>query len=369
MKPRKTTTVAISGFAGTLIAEPGGAVASALRKAFGKKIKIIALAYTPWANAAFTPDLVDEIYLIQLLNNNINHHYDELSRVFTLCKPDIYIPTLELEVKYIRHFIHNFREVGPKALIPEVASYDQASKLRLHYFCQEHAFLYPRTMAANNSIEFNYLISGAIFPCLIKSALNGAELVHSIAQAYQAAQRLSSVWQQPVLIQNYIEGDQYMVAALCDNKGKVMQTVSAKKHLVNFFGKSAISITVDNPKLEQIARDILEKILWSGPLELEFIQAADGNYYLFEINPRFPSWVDIGTSLADNLPALLVNYLQDHEPLKSYHYEHGQVLLRDTDEVCVSLENFYQLKRTGVLKCQGAPLNSPNKTSKRVYTL
>ena len=92
--------IVISGFSGTAVAEPGGAVAAALRKAFTDQITIVALAYSPWANAAFTADLVDEIYLIEPLND-INSHYQELNRVFQLCKPDVYIPTLELEVKLL----------------------------------------------------------------------------------------------------------------------------------------------------------------------------------------------------------------------------------------------------------------------------
>jgi len=42
---KKAITVVISGFAGTTVAEPGGAIANSLRKKYKNDIKIVALVY------------------------------------------------------------------------------------------------------------------------------------------------------------------------------------------------------------------------------------------------------------------------------------------------------------------------------------
>lgn len=341
-------TVAISGFSGTSIAEPGGSVASALRKTFGNRIKIIALAYSALTHSIYSPGLVDEIYLIQPLTD-IGNHYLDLARVFNLCKPNIYIPTLELEVKYFRYFVNRFRDMGPKTLIPEIIHFDRVSKLGLHYFCNDHQVLYPKTIVTHNSDEFHYSINRSVFPCLIKSSLNGAATVNNLYEANIAAQKFSNFWQHPILIQEYIDGDQYMVASLLNEENKVIKTIYARKHLVNQFGKSAITVMVDQPALKAVASRILETLDWSGPLELEFIKTGD-KYYLFEINPRFPSWIDISSSLENNLPALLVNHLRGKRSRNVSQNNYDDVLLRATDEACVSMHDFYQLQKKGILQ-------------------
>ncbi len=339
--------VAISGFAGTSVVEPGASVAAGLRRAFGKKIHIVALAYSPLSNTLYTEGLVDEAYLMQALSD-VNTHYLDLKRVFALCRPDIYLPCLELEVKYLSYFYKQFRRTGPKMLVPDTVYFEQVSKLELHYFCNNHLLPMPRTLVVHNAIEWAYVINAAVFPCLIKSPINGAELVHTFGQAYKAAQLFSNGWKQPILIQDYVAGDQYMVAALFDADGKVIQTVMAKKHVVNPLGKSAISLTIHDEGLNQAARRVLDHLIWSGPLELEFIKAADGHYYLFEINPRFPSWMDIGQTLGTNLPALLLHHLQG-DILPPLNQKYGEVLIRDTDECCVPVTTFEQFQRQGML--------------------
>lgn len=341
--------IAVSGFAGTSVAEPGGAVASALRKAFNHQIKIIALAYSSWTNAAFMTGLVDEIYLIAPLTS-VDAHYRELLRVFNICHPDIYIPALELEVKYLHYCQHQFRDSGPKSLIPDASAFERVSKLGLHYFCNDHGFLYPKTILVNHVIEFNYMIHRTTFPCLIKSILCGATFVNSVEEATAAAKRLSNGWSQPVLIQDYIPGDQYMVAALFDERGKMIKILSARKHLLDYFGKSAITLLVDQKELNKTALRILKKLDWKGPLELEFIKTADGRYYLFEVNPRFPSWIDIASSKDNNLPAVLVGHLQGQTLKTSARNNAHDILLRDTDEVCVPMHRFTQLQKTGNLQ-------------------
>ncbi|MBT6207315.1 MAG: hypothetical protein HOI53_04760, partial [Francisellaceae bacterium] len=366
----KPLTIVISGFAGMLIAEPGGAIANALRKIFKNDIRIIALAYTPWANAAYAQNLVDEIHIIRPLGDP-SDHFNELQRVFNLCNPDIYIPALELEVRYARQFYKHFKKHGPKMLLPDIEQYDQVSKLGLHYFCNNFNFLYPNTIVATDTHQLTYNLRHFNFPCLIKSTLCGAILVHNDEEAQKAAYQLSSGWTRPALIQSYIEGEQFMVAALYDDNNDVIQTLSTKKHLVDSHGKSAITVSISNPSLNLVANKILSNIHWSGPLELEFIRTAEGQFFLFEINPRFPSWIDIGSNISNNLPAILVNHLQGKSLTKNEknRANHGEVLLRDTDEACVALDTFDTLSRTGSIKSFNVIENPCKTNSTKKYTI
>lgn len=347
---KKAITVVISGFAGTTVAEPGGAIANSLRKIYKNDIKIVALVYSPFANTIYESGLIDEVYLVSPLGDP-NDHFNDLARVFYKCDADIYIPALELEVRYVRQFYKNFKKHGPKMLVPDIEQYDQISKLGLHYFCNTLGFLYPSTIVAENIHQLRYNIHGFALPCLIKSTLCGAQMVYTYEQAEKAAYKLSDAWTRPVLIQSYIEGEQFMVAALYDENENIVQTVPAKKHLLSAEGKSAITISIKDPELENVADKILKSIPWSGPLELEFIRSSNGSLFLFEINPRFPSWIDIGSRLSNNLPSLLVHHLLGGKLSQEERdmFPYGDVLLRDTSESYVPMDTFKSLSKNGML--------------------
>lgn len=343
---RNKPTVAVSGFSGTAIAEPGSAVANALRYVFKDNITIIALTYHSLSNALFQARLVDQAFIIKPLSTPQNH-LSELKRVFKKCSVDIYIPNLELEVKYLGLVINQLIDLNVKVLIPTSAVFELCTKTNLHYFCHEHDILFPRTFVCHNQQELDYYLATITLPCLVKSYLNGVEFVDSLDDCLEAAKTFSCHWQHPVIIQQKITGQEYMVAAVVDQQHRCIKHVVAKKHLVNDYGKSAITITVADSNLDKIVTKTLKKMAWIGPLELEYIKTEAGYYYLFEINPRFPSWVDIATSTHQNLPALLVHYLLGDQLPDLKQQATGQLLIRDVDESAIPLSVFNQFKATG----------------------
>ena len=343
---RNKPTIAISGFSGTAIAEPGAAVANALRYVFNDNITIVALTYDSLSNALFQDKLVDQAFVIEALSTPQNY-LTELKRIFKKCQVDIYIPNLELEVKYLGLVINRLIDLNVKVLIPESAAFELCTKVNLHYFCHEHGILFPGTFVCHNKQELDYHLATIALPCFVKSYLNGVEFVNTPYDCFEAARKLSCNWQYPIIIQQKITGQEYMVAALVDKQHRSIKHIVAKKHLVNDYGKSAITITVTDPDLDKIITKILGKMAWAGPLELEYIKTEDGRYYLFEINPRFPSWVDIATTISRNLPTLLVHYLLDYQLPDVSKQATGQLLIRGVDESAISLASFNQFNATG----------------------
>ena len=78
-------------------------------------------------------------------------------------------------------------------------------------------------------------------------------------------------------------------------------------------GKGYGGRVVDEALLMHRARALIAELKWRGPFELEFVRAESGagdgahgggaDYYLLEINPRFPAWVGFPSAIGCNLPA------------------------------------------------------------------
>ena len=62
-----------------------------------------------------------------------------------------------------------------------------------------------------------------------------------------------------------------------------------RKQYITDKGKAWGGITIDEPKMLNLAEHILSQTKWKGGLELELIRASDNKLYLLEINPRIPA--------------------------------------------------------------------------------
>lgn len=83
-------------------------------------------------------------------------------------------------------------------------------------------------------------------------------------------------------------------------------------------------------------------------MELEFMKTKDtGEYFLLEINPRFPAWTYLATGAGQNLPATLVRlaYGEQVEPLP--RYEVGKIFVRYSWDLLTDMRQFEKIAVTG----------------------
>ena len=113
-------------------------------------------------------------------------------------------------------------------------------------------------------------------------------------------------------------------------------------------GKAWGGITINDPDLTAFVADVIDKLKWRGPCELEVMRSQnEGRYYLLEINPRFPAWVYLAVGAGRNLPWATVQLAlgKDVEPMPPP--EPGIMFLRHSfDQIC-SLSDYEKLTTTG----------------------
>jgi predicted ATP-grasp superfamily ATP-dependent carboligase len=107
------------------------------------------------------------------------------------------------------------------------------------------------------------------------------------------------------IIQEYIEGDNYCVAALC-KKGKVLSVSSYKsshqypiKH-----GTSTSRTSIKDKELESAAKKILEHLKWHGIAQFDIIKKGS-QFFFLEMNPRLYTSLNLTVKAGLNYPYYL----------------------------------------------------------------
>jgi len=124
-----------------------------------------------------------------------------------------------------------------------------------------------------------------------------------------------------------------------------------------FYGDGLVdSGAIDNPELIRVCEAVVGALRWRGPLEVEILQSTKtGEYFVIEINPRFPAWIHLTAGAGLNLPYFAVR-LALGLPLPSPmpNYRAGTLFVRIAIDQITDLSTFEQLAATGVLRSERA---------------
>ncbi len=107
------------------------------------------------------------------------------------------------------------------------------------------------------------------------------------------------------LIQEYVEGDGYGVSFLF-NHGDLRAKFTHKRlrEYPISGGPSTYRISVKEPKMEDMAKRLLEYFNWHGVAMVEFKMGNNNNPVLMEINPRF--WGSLNQAIQSGVNSLYI---------------------------------------------------------------
>ena len=88
---------------------------------------------------------------------------------------------------------------------------------------------------------------------------------------------------------------------------------------------------------------------WKGGMELEIIKTDGGEYYLIEINPRFPAWVYLALGCGQNHPEALVRMALGEDVKPFEKYDVGTMFIRYAYDMIVQLDEFEKISTSGEL--------------------
>jgi len=241
---------------------------------------------------------------------------------------DFVIPCLDSEILNFIRIQHELLERGVKSILPTRQSFERRSKQSLYPFCRRIGVPAPLTHAASEFDQLEKYAEEIGYPVYVKGRFYDAHLVNSREELLENFNELARSWGTPVLVQEPTPGEEYDVVGLGDGNGRILGSCSIRKMLRTSAGKGFAGVVVADPRIDELAERIIRALRWHGPFELEFIKAPGKPHALFEINPRFPAWVDFPSQIDCNLPARLLEELVGAAPSPIAACPPGRMFIR-----------------------------------------
>ncbi|MCD4654513.1 ATP-grasp domain-containing protein, partial [bacterium] len=198
---------------------------------------------------------------------------------------------------------------GIASFLPSEAAVKSRNKDNLYGTCQRLRIRTPKTLVLTHMEQLDEPLAGLNYPLVIKGSLAGANVIHNSDELRVYYFDTLVEWGFPVLLQEKLVGEEYDITCFADEKHKLVSWTVIKKFAISSRGKASAGVVIDEPKLGELSQEIIRRMEWKGPCELEFIkETATGRWFLLEINARFPAWVQHTAEAGCNMPALALRY-------------------------------------------------------------
>ncbi len=349
LKPWTEWTVAITGMnARPENPGPGIAVARCIREAAGFNGQIVGLGYDALDAGLHHREFCDRGYLMGFPSEGQEIFAHRLIEIIEEARIDAIIPCLDSELLIFANLADELARRGIRTMVPNRVQLRARDKDRLPELCASIGMATPDCHRATEASFFDRCEDhGLTYPLVVKGVFYDAHIVHDAAQAKRSFEMLAANWGYPVLVQPFVQGQEFNLTAIGDGAGGMVGAVSMRKRAVTDKGKAWAGITILDPGLEEAATRLIAQLKWRGPLEIETLRAEDGTLYLIEINPRFPAWTYLTTGVGRNLPVLLLQLLSGVPPMTLPPQRAGALFIRHAQELVIGIDDLAAISTTG----------------------
>lgn len=328
---------------------PGVAVIRSIRESGQWEGKIIGLAYDALDTGIYDKGLLDEVYLLPYLFDS-DGLWQRLRYITQKTRIDVLMPLLDLELLSLPGLEPALKEMGISLLIPPISKIKMNHKINLADFCWKNDIKYPKQVAITSPAWKASNIAELGIPVVVKGIAHGSHLAYFAEEAAIYFNRIRTRWGLPVLLQEYIPGEEYNTDCLVDRDGRLIGAVAMRKLGITEKGKAWSGVTVKDEKLLNLSKDILNKLNWVGAAELEFIKhTTSGDYYLLEINPRFGTWIYLAANAGQNLPLASIQIALGEKVESFPPYQAGVIFVRYSMDIICPMEHLANLTTKGEL--------------------
>lgn len=303
----KRFNIAVTGLNATDNPAPGLPVIRSIRHVGKHPGKIIGLAYDAFDTGIYDSEYLDEVYLMPYPSEGDAALLRRLREIHERTRIDVLIPTLDSELENYNRIAPELQAMGIHLFLPTEEQLRLRSKATLADFCKLHHFAMPRTVVIADPRQLEAAEKKLKLPLVVKGTYYEAYIAHSIEEASIYFHRLRAKWGLPIILQEFLAGEEYDVACVGDGLGGLVGAVPMRKMRLTEKGKAWAGVTIRDGELAKLSTEIIKALKWRGPCELEYLkEQKSGKYFLIEINPRFPSWIFLSAGVGVNLPAAVV---------------------------------------------------------------
>lgn len=346
----KSLRIAVTGLNASYSPGPGVPVIRALREEKSFNGEIIGLTYDPFDPGIYMDGICDHSYIIPYPSEGYEAFLMRIKDIHAKTPFDVIIPTLDAELSSFMRISNELNDIGVHLFLPEKESFDFRSKVHFHELAERYDIQVPRGKTISDPATLLTIHKEFDYPVMIKGQYYEAYIAYSSMEADHIFRKISAKWGLPVIIQEFIVGEEYDITALGDGRGNLIGAVPMKKMQLTDAGKAWGGITIKDDGLMHFVENVVNKLKWRGPCELEVMKSKkDSNYYLIEINPRFPAWCYLLVAAGQNLQWATVRLAlgENVEPFKNYQV--GTMFIRNSIDHIYPLSQYQEITTSGEL--------------------
>ena len=343
-------TIAVTGLNAIDSPGPGLAVIRALRDAASFDVRIIGLSYETMEPGIYMHDMVDKTYQIPYPSAGQEILYERFNYINSIEDLDFLFPNFDAELfNFIKIQDQLEKQFNIKMVLPTLEQFEARHKVNLFEYGEEHNIKVPFAKMLFNTAEIPSLTQEFGFPMVIKGKFYDAKIAYTADQAVQHFNKINAQWGLPVIIQKFVRGSEVNVCGIGDGTGKLLGAVPMRKLYITDKGKAWAGVTLDDEELIRVTQDLVKETKWNGPFELEFLKTTDDEYFLIEINPRFPAWCYLTVGAGQNQIESLVNHGMGEKVEPFTTYDIGKMFIRYSHDMIVDMSEFEQISTLGEL--------------------
>jgi len=347
---RKKINIGVTGLNAIDSPGPGVPVIRALRDSKLFDVRIIGLSYETLEPGIYMHDLVDKTYQIPFPSSGKASLLTRLRYIHDIEKLDIIIPNFDAELfNFIKLGDQLKKEMGIRMFLPTLDQFEERHKSNLPEFGKKHGIKVPYSKMIFSTAEIVSLRNEFTYPLVVKGKFYDASIAYTPEQVVSHFNKISAKWGLPIIIQQFVYGQEVNVTVLGDGKGNAVGAVPMRKQYITDKGKAWSGISIDDPELMDLTRKLIKSTKWRGGMELEIIKNAEGDYYLLEINPRFPAWVYLAVGCGQNHPEALIRMALGEKVPIYKKYDIGKLFVRYSFDLIVELAEFEKISTLGEL--------------------
>lgn len=342
--------IAVTGMNASDSPGPGVPVIRAIRAAREFDGEIVGFSYDPLDPGNFMEALCDHVYLFSYPSEGSSVLLDRIRAVHDATPLDVIIPTLDSELAAYIAIQEDLSGMGIKTFLPTKQDLDVRSKARFVEMGERLGIRVPRGKAVTDPSIFRTLDRELSYPVMVKGQFYEAYIAYSPMEAEHHFRVLASKWGLPVVVQEFIIGEEYDIVALGDGAGGLIGAVPMKKMQLTDKGKAWGGVTIRDPEMNAFVRDAMARLKWRGPCEFEVMKSTkDDACYLIELNPRFPAWCYLAVGAGQNLPWAAVRLARGETVAPFEDYDLGVMFIRNSIDHIYPLSDYQELTVRGEL--------------------
>lgn len=340
--------IAVTGLNATDNPGPGVPVIRSIKDANEFSGSIIGLAYDSLDPGIYMKGLVEKSYIIPYPSGGLDPLLSRIEQIHNKEKLDLIIPTLDSELYGFVKLQPKLNQLGIKLFLPTIEQLNIRAKDNLFNFCEANQIKVPKNLIIGSLHDLYSFSSKIKYPAVVKGIFYDAYIVNNFDEATHSLNKITAKWGFPIIIQEYLKGDEFNVVGLGDGTGRTVGAVAMRKLYITDKGKGWAGITIDDKNLIELSKKIIEKTKWKSGLELEFIKSSEtGEYFLLEINPRFPAWVYLAPSAGQNLPYALIKLALGETVETFSSFNVGTIFVRSSWDLISDIKTFEQVASLG----------------------